>query len=130
LRQARPYWLHLGGILALSPLAPPLALLTPVPLRIAVDSVIGSHPLPGVLDTWLPGVARSTTGVLLLTAGLTVVFALLVHLQALAAWLLQAYTRERLVLAFRGQLFTHLQRLSLSYHDTRGATDSTYRVQY
>ncbi len=129
-RQARPFWPHLGGILALSLLAPPLALLTPLPLKIAVDSVIGSHPLPGALVTVLPAAARSATAALLLAAGLAVAVALLVHLQALGSWLLQTYTGERLALDFRGQLFAHVQRLSLSYHDTKGTTDSTYRIQY
>jgi len=128
LRQARPYWPHLGGILALSLLAPPLALLVPLPLQIAVDSVIGSHPLPGVLDALLPdATTRSPSAALFLAAGLAVVVALLVHAQALGSWLLQTYTGERLVLDFRGQLFAHVQRLSLSYHDTKGTTDSTYR---
>ena len=131
LRQARPYWPHLGCILALSLLAPPLALLVPLPLQIAVDSVIGSHPLPGVLDALLPDAAtRPPAAALFLAAGLGVLVALLVHLQALGSWLLQTYTGERLVLDFRGQLFAHVQRLSLSYHDTKGTTDSTYRIQY
>jgi ATP-binding cassette subfamily B protein len=34
------------------------------------------------------------------------------------------------VLDFRAKLFRHLQRLSLSYHDTKGAADSMYRLQY
>jgi len=131
LRQARPYWPHLGCILALSLLAPPLALLVPLPLQIAVDSVIGSHPLPGVLDALLPDAAtRSPSAALFLAVGLAVVVALLVHVQALGSWLLHTYTGERLVLDFRGQLFAHVQRLSLSYHDTKGTTDSTYRIQY
>ncbi len=46
LRQARPYWPYIGGIFLLSLLSSPLSLLTPLPLKIAVDSVIGSHPLP------------------------------------------------------------------------------------
>jgi len=33
-------------MLLLSLLAPPLALLTPLPLKIAVDNVLGGHPLP------------------------------------------------------------------------------------
>ena len=37
--QARPYWAHIGGILLLGLLSTPLALLTPLPLKIAVDSV-------------------------------------------------------------------------------------------
>jgi ATP-binding cassette, subfamily B, bacterial len=52
------------------------------------------------------------------------------HLQALGSWLLQTYTSEKLVLDFRSQLFRHVQRLSLVYHDTRGITDSLYRIQY
>lgn len=53
LSQARPYWLHIGGVFLLNLLSIPLALLTPLPLKIAVDSVIGSQPLPGFLDTLL-----------------------------------------------------------------------------
>ena len=34
------------------------------------------------------------------------------------------------MLEFRSRLFRHVQRLSLSYHDTRGTADSTYRIQY
>ncbi len=44
--------------------------------------------------------------------------------------MLTVYAGERLVLDFRAELFRHAQRLSLSYHDSKGATDSTYRIQY
>ncbi|NIQ80376.1 MAG: ABC transporter ATP-binding protein, partial [Anaerolineae bacterium] len=37
---------------------------------------------------------------------------------------------ERLVLSFRARLFHYVQRLSLSYHDTKGASDSAYRIYY
>src|SRR6476659_7374372 len=40
--EARPYWPHTLAYLLLSLLATPLALLAPLPLKIAVDSVIGS----------------------------------------------------------------------------------------
>ena len=46
---ARPYWPHIGGLLLLNLLAPPLALLSPVPLKIAVDSALAGRPLPRVL---------------------------------------------------------------------------------
>jgi ATP-binding cassette, subfamily B, bacterial len=131
LRQARPYWAHIAGILLLSLLSTPLALLTPLPLKIAVDSVLGSQPLPGFLGMLLPaGVTRSASAVLALAVGLTVAIALLSQLQALASSVLQAYTGERLTLDFRAQLFRHVQRLSFSYHDTKGTADSTYRIQY
>jgi ATP-binding cassette subfamily B protein len=68
--------------------------------------------------------------VLVLAAGLVVVVALLSQLQELGSSLLRAYTGERLVLGFRARLFRHVQRLSLSYHDAKGTSDSTYRIQY
>src|SRR2546430_11993830 len=42
---------------------------------------------------------------------------------------MQAYVGERLVLSFRTQLVQQAQRLSLSYHDSKGAADSLYRIQ-
>jgi ATP-binding cassette, subfamily B, bacterial len=131
LRQTRPYWPHIGGIFLLALLSSPLALLTPLPLKIAVDSVVGSHPLPGFLGALLPSaVTRSDVAVLTLAAGLLVIIALLSQLQELASLLLRTYTGEKLVLDFRAQLFRHLQRLSLLYADLKGTSDSMYRIQY
>src|SRR5919197_1115942 len=67
--------------------------------------------------------AGSATAVLVLAAVLLVVTTLLLYLQALGNWLLQTYTGEKMVLAFRAKLFRHVQRLSLGYHDTKGTTD-------
>jgi ATP-binding cassette subfamily B protein len=128
---ARPYWLHIAGIFLLSLLSTPLALLTPLPLKIVVDSVIGDRPIPGFLDALFPTAAgRSSTAVLVLAIILLVATGLLSHVQSLGSWLLQTYTGEKLVLDFRAQLFRRVQRISLAYHDTRGTTDSTYRIQY
>jgi ATP-binding cassette subfamily B protein len=41
----------------------------------------------------------------------------------------QNYAGEKLALDFRVQLFRHVQRLSLSYHDAKGTSDSIYRIQ-
>jgi ATP-binding cassette, subfamily B, bacterial len=129
--QARPYWPHIVGVFLISLLSSFLTLLTPLPLKIAIDSVIGSHPIPGHLDALLPAaVTRSDTALLVLAAGLSVAIALLGQLQELGGSLLRTYTGERLVLDFRAHLLRHAQRLSLSYHDTKGTSDSTYRIQY
>ena len=56
--------------------------------------------------------------------------ALLAQLQSLGTAVVRALTGERLLLDFRTRLFRHLQRLSVSYHDLRGTSDSTYRIQY
>jgi ATP-binding cassette, subfamily B, bacterial len=131
LEQARPYWPHIVGVFLLSLLASPLALLAPVPLKVAVDSVLGSHPVPAVLDAVLPATATgSDMAILLVAAGLVVAIALLSQLQALGSSLLSSYVGERLVLSFRARLFRHVQRLSVAYHDQQGTSDSTYRIQY
>src|SRR5437867_13049318 len=117
LGQARSCRPHLAGILLLSLLAPPLTLLTPLPLKILVDSVIGSRPVSGFLDGVLPtAVPRSGLALLLPTAGLLVAIALPVHLHALASVHLPTYTRAKVALDDRGLLLRHAQRLTVSLH--------------
>jgi len=120
LRQARPYWLHLAALSGLGLLASPVALLTPVPLKIVVDSVLGGHPLPAFLQPLVPdAAARSPDAILLFAIGLLVAVAALGQVQTLASTLLRAYVGERLVLDFRARLVEQVQRLSASYHDSR-----------
>jgi len=57
---------------------------------------------------------------LFITAALLISVTLLLYTQSLVAWILQTYTGEKLLLEFRAALFRHVQRLSLSYHDTKG----------
>jgi ATP-binding cassette, subfamily B, bacterial len=131
LEEARPFWSHLVGILLLGFLSTPIALLTPLPLKIAVDSVLGSHPLPLPLRDLTPeGVGGSKLAILVFAAALLVGVALMNQLRSLASALLGTYTSERLVLAFRARLFRHLQRLSFVHHDSKGTSDSLYRIQY
>jgi ATP-binding cassette, subfamily B, bacterial len=131
LREARPYRRHIGALFALSLLSSVFALLTPLPLKIAVDSVVGSHPLPGFIAVFVPeSVRHSQTGVLLVAAGLFVLVSLLKQLQQFGNLVLSTYAGEKLLLGFRSRLFAHAERLSLAYHDSRGTADSAYRIQY
>jgi ATP-binding cassette, subfamily B, bacterial len=129
--EVKPYRLHIGALLLVTLLSPPLALLVPLPLKIAVDSVFGSHPIPTFLWPVIPrSVSGSPDGILAFVVVFTILIALFGGLQRVASTLLRTYTGEKLTLAFRNKLFRHVQRLSVSYHDTRGTTDSTYRIQY
>src|SRR3989441_5556939 len=129
--QARPYWPHVAALFLLSLLSSPLSLLAPLPLKIAVDSVIGSHPIPYVISPFVPeAIAHSAAGLLALAVARLVGVALLRQLQGLTNPLLQAYVKEKLVQNFRTRLFRHVQRLSLAYHEARGTSDSTYRIQH
>ncbi len=127
---ARPYWLKVAGTFVVSLAVVPLTLLTPFPLKVVVDSVIGSKPLPSLLDASLRWIGSSPYVVLAAMALLLVVITLLLYAQGMAVWLASTYLGERLVLDFRAALFRHAQRLSLSYHDRTGTTDSVFRIQY
>lgn len=130
LRELRPWRLHVAGVFALSLLATPLALLTPLALKIAVDSVLGPHPLPGFIDAVVPDAVERSKGTLLVfTAAFFFAVAVLTQLQDLSATVLRTYTGEQLLLSVRSKLFERSQRLSLAYHDRTGPADSAYRIQ-
>ena len=127
----RPFRLSLLLVVLVDLLAIPVTLLMPLPLALAVDHAVGDKPLPGWAATWLPtAVTGSPTGALALAVGLVLLLALLAQVQRNGAWLLQSWVGERVVLAFRAELFRQVQRLSLTYHDARGTSDSLYRIQY
>ena len=114
LREARPFWTHIAGLILLALLSSVFALLTPIPLKIAVDNLTGSK----------------HTGVFIFAGVLFVLIMLLRQLEQFATLVLSTYAGQKLLLSFRARLFRHVQRLSLAYHDTKGVTDSTYRIQY
>lgn len=130
LQMARPYWLSLAGILAVNLLATPIALLSPLPLKIAIDSGIGSEAVPFYLRPFQVGWHSETIEVLVLAAVFMILIAVAKQLQKLGAAVLRAYTKENLALDFRTRLFERMQRLSYIYHDRKGTSDAIYRVQY
>jgi len=128
--QAKPLWLALIGTLLISLVASPVALLTPLPLKLVVDHVIGTRPPPAFLRAFIPHISQEKLSMLLFAIGLLVGIALLSQVQSVASWLSETYVSERLVLDLRSRLFAQSQRLSLLYHDRKGTTDSIYRIQY
>jgi ATP-binding cassette subfamily B protein len=128
--ELRPYRLHIAAILVVDLVGAPLSLLNPLPVKIAVDAVTGTAPLPAWLAALTPDwVAGSVSGKLLLAGAIVITVALAGYLCAFASWVLQAYTGEKLTLDFRAKLFARVQRLSLDYHDRKGTMDSVYRIE-
>jgi ATP-binding cassette, subfamily B, bacterial len=128
---ARPYWLHMVGLFILTLLATPIALLKPLGMKIVIDSGFGAVPLPGFIRTFFPGNYEFTFGsVIIVAVAFILLVALIDNLNGYFSWLLSTLTGEKLVLNFRTLLFNHIQRLSLAYHDTKGASDSLYRIQW
>src|SRR5437667_11935999 len=91
-QQARPYWTHIAALFLLSMLASPLALLLPLPLKIAVDSGLGSHPLPRLVRLlWPSATVVTPASALIFAAALLIVVAILTQLQNLAVSMLTTY---------------------------------------
>ena len=67
-RQTWPCWPSIAGILLIDLAATPLSLLGPIPVKIAVDTVLGSEPLPPFLDALLPDVVTRSPFTLLAVA--------------------------------------------------------------
>jgi ATP-binding cassette subfamily B protein len=92
------------------------SLLAPWPMKILVDSVLGDHPLPSLLE-----VDYLTRNVYLLMIVVVSAGFLMVLLQG-SLNVLRDYVNTKLklkiTLDFRGDLFQHAQRLSLAYHDS------------
>jgi ATP-binding cassette subfamily B protein len=129
IREIGSYWPHVVALFFVSILATPLTLLTPIPLKIAVENVINGKPPPSWLQTFFPNGTSSST-LLIVAAVLQVLIVLLLEVQVLATNIYQSWVGEHLTLRFRSKLLTNAQRVSFSFHDSRGTSDSIYRIQY
>lgn len=130
-QQMRRCWVYLGLIGLLTFIYTPLKLLVPVPLALAVDSVIGEKDLPAWITAITPATWRiNDDAVLALAITILVVVGVVTSAVTVALYVLKSWTSQRMILDFRSVLFRHAQRLSLQYHDLLGSTDTTYRIQY
>jgi len=98
-------------------------LLKPWPLKVIIDNVLGEKPL-----TWGPVSGWSRDSLLLWACGsLIVIYAVLGVLN-----LINNHTTicigQSMVNDLRGALYSHLQRLSLAFHNRRQVGDLLYRV--
>jgi ATP-binding cassette, subfamily B, bacterial len=123
----RPYLWPLIVLLVISLLAVPITLIAPLPVKLLVDSVLGSQPLPGYLTIFL-GSQVSKSLALWLAISILMGTAVLTYLQNLVNVWYSNKLGNRMTLDVRARLFRHMQRLSIAYHDTMGATDSAYRT--
>ena len=109
--------------------------LEPWPLKLIVDSVLGSRPLPPRLARILagPGGGLDALSPVLVLAWLC---AAIVVVRFCAGLFTMVHTNVlvsvglRMVFRLRCRLFDHVQRLSLAFHDSTPVGDSLYRVTW
>jgi ABC-type multidrug transport system fused ATPase/permease subunit len=116
IRLVRPYWKWVVLVLLAMAVETAMNLASPWPLKIVLDSVLGSRPLPGYME-WLLGYSQDRLVILNIVVCATVVIALL---QAACAHLNAYYTvsiGQWIAHDLRQSVYAHLQRLSMSYYD-------------
>ncbi len=116
LKLVRPYWKWLVVVAIAMVVETATALATPWPLKVVLDSVFASQPLPPGLG-WLLGGSPGRNALLNAAVAATVVLALL---QAASAYLNAYYTvsiGQWIAHDLRQGVYAHLQRLSMSYYD-------------
>ena len=123
----RPYLWPTVLLLTVSLLAVPITLVGPLPIKVLVDSVLGSQPLPGYLTIFV-GTQVSKSLALWLAISILMGTAVVTYLQNLVNVWYSNKVGNRMTLDVRARLFRHMQRLSIAYHDTMGAADSAYRT--
>jgi ATP-binding cassette subfamily B protein/subfamily B ATP-binding cassette protein MsbA len=106
------------------------ALIGPWPIKILVDYVFGSHPMPPALQSFfaaLPGPDTKTWILGWIAAATVVLFILNTVLNMLESYV-SIDVRQRMTYDLGGDLFRHLQRLSLIFHTRRPVGDTIARV--
>lgn len=100
----------------------------PWPLAIVVDSVLGRHRLVGLLGTLSRPFAGSRTGLLTAAVVAAVVIAAVSGLLDYMGDRVMNGAGERITAAVRADLFAHLQRLPLAFHDGQSVGELASRV--
>jgi ATP-binding cassette, subfamily B, bacterial len=124
-RRMRSYSVRLLAVLAAFLISSVLEAAKPWPLKIAIDNVLRAQPL-GV--KWLPALSRHQ--LLLGSCTALVVIYLMVGGINFVSNYVTISIGQRMVNDIRGQLFDHLQRMSLSFHRRREIGDLMVRIAY
>jgi ABC-type multidrug transport system fused ATPase/permease subunit len=113
LRPHKPLAITSLTLMAVSAL---MALLSPWPLAILLDTVLGNKPLPSLLG-WLDGIGTYELLAFAVIAGL--VITALEHGLAVIDNYVNTKLDQSMVLDLRSDMFRHAQRLSMAYHDSK-----------
>jgi ABC-type multidrug transport system fused ATPase/permease subunit len=101
MRFIRPYWLQMGAAALLMLIATGAGILAPYLTKVAIDQNIGSGDVRGLVTT-SAFLAGALTAVYLTSAGQSYIL---------------SWVGQKVLTTLRGQLFSHLQELSVPYHD-------------
>jgi ATP-binding cassette subfamily B protein/subfamily B ATP-binding cassette protein MsbA len=126
----RPYRARMAAlaVIALAQIA--LGLLSPWPLKLVVDNILGGQPLPAPVAEPIRALAGdSRVGMLLVVVGAGLLLQLLAQIVSMTNTQVQVDTGQRMVYSLRARLLAHLQALALRHHISTRTADSVYRLE-
>jgi ATP-binding cassette, subfamily B, bacterial len=124
-----PYRRQWATHIALALTVSGLQLVTPWPLKLLVDSVLGDVPLPAIIRGIItPALANDKIVLLSLVILFGIVLAALVSGLNLLSGRLSILVRQAVVLELKSDLFNSLQHQSLRFHHERRIGDMLYRI--
>jgi ATP-binding cassette subfamily B protein len=115
LSYVKPHKLLATGSVVVTALGALAGLLAPWPLAILVDSVLGDHPVPSIVQPLVGDWSKQALLVAVVMAGLAI--ALFQHGFGVLGEYLNTRLDLGMVLEFRSELFQHAQGLPLAMHD-------------
>lgn len=129
LSYGKPFRLSFVLFSALSIVEILISLVVPWTMKILVDNVLGSQPIP----SWLAPVTNALsvenkTSLLIAVCLAGFLIGLLSQLVSLLHTQMQVGIGQNMVLNLQSDLFGYLQKLSLSYHQQAGTGDAIYRL--
>lgn len=130
LRYARPYLRSLVVLLVLMALSVALGLLSPWPMKLLVDNVLGDLAMPGwvasVLDV-LPG-PEGKEGLLVWVVIATIFLFAAGTAISMVNQFVDVRFSHKMAFELAADLFLHMQKLSLTFHNRRPVGDSMSRI--
>jgi subfamily B ATP-binding cassette protein MsbA len=127
-RLLTPHWKTLTVGLLAAVACSVTDLLQPFPLKIIIDNVLGSKPVPHWLLKVAPTIARDQAALLNATALSLIAIALAGAIGSYIESMTMTSVGQWVMHDLRTTLYHHIQRLSLSYHDESQTGDLISRV--
>jgi len=125
----RPYKLPMAIVILVQIIYTVLGLLEPWPMKILIDSGLSGQPLPGWFKRVFPFLRSEKVYAIVVFAVLGgFILKLIMNVLDIIGKYLKERINSGMILSFRADMFNHLQRLSLSYHDQTTVGDSIYRI--
>ncbi len=125
----RPYWKHICLATLAMALNALFNVLRPWPLKVIIDRVLSHRPsrVP-FLRVWLDNAPFTRMQILYGACAATLLLALLTGLLSFCSTHAMGSVGQHFVFALRRDLFGHMQRLSLRFHDRQRTGDLTHRL--